>query len=157
MELAEGPNARVVDVVEDNVGSDYEVQACIHAVEECDNVPRGVVAPAGGSELGRRGLAGPLNARNGAIGLLCGEILDDEGNEEVAGDQQVQQQAVLDVLAAVVVARDADDDAVLGRLASWPLGMQLHRAHLAVIFNDQPEVLEDCGGLAWAWPCYGGA
>lgn len=53
-------------------------------------------------------------------GLDGGVVLDDVGDEEVAGDQEVQKQAEVDVGFAEVMAANAYQDAVLLRVVSYP-------------------------------------
>ena len=126
MKLADGADARVVDVVVDVLCGNEEVGECVDAVEEGDNVPDGVEALQSGRVLGR-GVFGLLlgDALVGLVGLPGRGKLNQVGNEQVGGDEEEEEQAGDDVGAAVVVASDADEDAVLGGLAwgvEWKRG-----------------------------------
>ena len=110
MQLSEGANERVVDVKVDDEGGDGECEGDVHGVSPGDEDPGGVELVA--LLFGRpRGAILDLLAR--AAGLLGGGELDEVGGDEMAGDEEVEDEAEEDVLAAVVMAADADEDAVL--------------------------------------------
>jgi hypothetical protein len=57
-----------------------------------------------------------LHAPNGGFGSLCRDIFDQVGDEEVARHEEVEGEAVEDVLSAVVMAMNADEKSVLFEL-----------------------------------------
>ena len=114
MQLGDGADERVVDVVVHDVRRVGERGDNVDGVQPGDGDP-------GAAELGGLLGGGPVGAAAAlaaeAGGLGGGDGLDDVGEEEVAGDEEVEGEAEEDVLLAEVVAADADEDAVLGRLA----------------------------------------
>jgi hypothetical protein len=66
-----------------------------------------------------------LDAGNGVFGLVCGDVLNEKCDEEVAWDREVEDEAVDDVLPSVVMAADVDEDAILLILAlHWQIDVK---------------------------------
>lgn len=126
-----------MNVVVDDVGRVDERGDDVDGVQPGDGDP-------GAAELGGLLGGGPVGAAAAlaaeAGGLGGGDGLDDVGEEEVAGDEEVEGEAEEDVLLAEVVAADADEDAVLGgRLAGAWSGET--RAHTFSMFSIMRRIL----------------
>jgi hypothetical protein len=114
VELAEGANARVVDVVVDVLCGNVEVGDGIDAVEEGDSVPGRIEALEGRRILGGRVLAFLLgDTLEGSVGLPSSSQFNQVCDKEMGGDKEVKQQAGDDIGTAVIVAANTDQDAVL--------------------------------------------
>lgn len=115
MHLSERPNERMVNVEVNHDSSDGECKGNVDAVSPGDENPGRMEL---GALLGRRpgGARGDLLPR--ASGLLSGGELDEVGGNEMAGDEKVEEDAEEDVLTAVVMAADTDEDAVLMSVSS---------------------------------------
>ncbi|KAI4136750.1 MAG: hypothetical protein L6R39_007631 [Caloplaca ligustica] len=114
VDLADGADERVVDVVVDGVGGDEEAEGCVDAVGPGYGVP-GCLESAGylkGVWCGKG--VGAFEAADDSFGMLCGAEFDDVGDEQVAWDKRVEEGAEDDVLTAIVVAANADEDTILG-------------------------------------------
>lgn len=115
VQLTEGANAGVMDPVIDDGRGHQEIQSSINAVSKGNEAPRAAELVACRLHVCRR--LSFLDPCDGTLGLLsCGK-LDDVCDEEMAWDQEVEDGAVDDVLAAIVVAADAYQDSVLSRSA----------------------------------------
>ena len=116
MEFAEGADAWVVDVVVDVLCRDVEIGDGVDAVEEGDNIPRRVELTQRGGVFGGRVLVLVLfggDALVGAVGLPGSGELNQVGDEEMGRNQEVEEQAGDDIGAAVVVAAETYEDAIL--------------------------------------------
>lgn len=115
MQLAQCTDSRMVNIVVYNFGCIEQAEGSRDSVAECDGVPRRVEATESLClflwciVLLTRFLHTP----NGGFGSLCCDIFDQVGDEEVARHQEVEGEAVVDVLPAVVVALDADEKSIL--------------------------------------------
>jgi hypothetical protein len=118
VEFAKRTNTRVIDVVVDVLGRDAEVRDGVYAVEEGHDVPCRVEAAQRCCVFcGCVGVALGGYAGVGSVCLPgCGQ-LDEVCDEEVGWDEEVEEEAGDDVGAAVVVAAEAYEDAVLLELA----------------------------------------
>ena len=78
-------------------------------MEEGDNSPCGIEAAAGCFQLFWRivVLARHLHACDGSIGLACGGQFNYISNEERAWNEKIEDEAVNDVLARIVMAANA--------------------------------------------------
>src|SRR5687768_2109303 len=105
----------MVNVEVNHDSSDGECKGNVDAVSPGDENPGRREL---GALLGRRpgGARGDLLPR--ASGLLSGGELDEVGGNEMAGDEKVEEDAEEDVLTAVVMAADTDEDAVLMSVSS---------------------------------------
>jgi hypothetical protein len=54
-----------------------------------------------------------LDALARGAGLLGGDQLDEVGDDKVAWDEKVEEEAELDVVSAEIMAADADENAIL--------------------------------------------
>lgn len=77
-------------------------------------------------------------------GLLGGCQLYEIGGKEVARDEDVQPQADEDILAAVVVAPDADQDAVLSHISFGFSAVQEENQYLLQVLNHEAQVADHC-------------
>lgn len=116
--LSEGADEGVVDVVVDDVGGEGQGGRDVDGVGDPDELP-GRLEFQGLVEGGTGGAISLFDALARGAGLLGGDQLDEVGNDEVAGDEKVEEEAQLDVVSAEIMAADADEDAVLrGALVS---------------------------------------
>jgi len=118
----------MVDVVVDILCRNVEVGDGVDTVEEGDNVP-------GRIEFAQRGgvLCGCViivlfgrDARVGAVSLPGSGELNQVGDEQMGGNQEVEEQTGNDIGAAVIVAAETYEHAIL---------LQVH--------NHQPQVGDD--------------
>lgn len=115
VQFAESANAWMVNVIVDDFRGIEKTDGSVGSVAEGDQIPGRVEASQGLLLLCGRVvlLSGPFHARKGLFGSLRSHIFDQVGDKELAGDEEVEEEAVEDVLPAVVVAANADEDAIL--------------------------------------------
>ena len=83
----------------------------------------------------------------GADGLLGGGEFDEVGENEMAWNKEVEDKARKDVLARVVVAADADENAILGECepVHGKGGMLVFSGtHLLEVLDHKTQVSNDC-------------
>lgn len=118
--LGHGADEGVVDPKVDDKGGEDEGERDVDHVRPGDDDPDVV-------KLAAVALRRPGRAVDHALarpdGLSRGGQLDEVGDEEVAGDEAEEAESQEDVMAAKVVAFEADEDAVLGKLAIGPWRM----------------------------------
>lgn len=144
MELTEGTDARVMDIVVDKVRADPQIEGGVRTMAKCNDGPYLLEAASGGRLVFGSVvlLARSFHACQSTLGLLSSYQFDQVCNEQLAWNGEVESKAIDDVLAAVVVARKTYENAILGKSVSryqtgmiWP--------YLAEVLNHQSQVRKD--------------
>lgn len=117
VDLADGAEKGVVDVIVNGVGGDEEAKCGVDAVSPGYDVP-GYLEGTGVLERvfdggGGGGGGGAFETAESAFGVLGGTEFDDVGDKEVAWDEGVEEGAEEDVVTAIVVAANTDENAIL--------------------------------------------
>lgn len=113
--LADGPDERVVDVVIDNVGCHKKTEGCIDTVGPGNGVPC-CLKRAGclnGVFLLGVGVCRSFHTTEGTSSMLSCAQFQKVGNEQMAWDEGVEKGTEENVLAPIVMAAYADENAIL--------------------------------------------
>lgn len=113
VDLADGAEEGVVDVVVDCVSGDEKADGCVDAMGQGYGVP-GCLEGAGWSDWVVIGLRiGAFETTQSSLGMLCGSQFDEIGGEEMTGDKRIKKGAQENVIALIVMTTDADENTIL--------------------------------------------
>lgn len=120
MQLAKGSDSRVVDVEVDDIGCNSQVESCINAVSKCDQIPSRPESLQFFSPLAMLGCINInfLGPRYSSLGLLSSYKLDDVGDKKMTGNEEVEDATIHNILSAIIVAADTDQNTILLESAS---------------------------------------
>jgi len=112
VQFANCANARMVDVVVDDVRSNAETECSVYAMCQSYELPRRCEVDSLIVKLNCSHSLAFLGSTNDALDFLCCNQLDQVAHEEMRRDKEEKNGTIDDVLPAIIVARQAQKYAI---------------------------------------------
>jgi hypothetical protein len=146
--FTDGANAWMVDVIVDNVGRNYKIERRIDSVAQGYDSPCEIEAASSFLLLFWciMALVSLLHACKSTLGLRYSDKLDPISDKEMAWNEEVEEEAVYDILAPIVVAAQAYENSILLLISNCTALVHV-RWYLSEVLDHESEIREDCVGV----------
>jgi hypothetical protein len=135
VQLADGPDSRMVDIIVYHVVGDHQTESRIDRVCEGNEAPGRLEGPLLILRFFRRVIL--FLPSHSTFSLLRSNQLDDICNDEVTWHEREEDRAEKQVVFAVVMAFDTDEDSILRHYQHENSQIENDNADLDEVFNNE--------------------